>query len=150
MVAPILASKLMERGDWYPLVLALAIQQVGVFVSFVFPETLHVRDLPEPRDDVSESIELQTKQDGYGFQAQLKNFKAALLLLRSDMTVALVVFTFMGNKLGPQTLTLLIRYASKRYNWEIKKVRRPPSCLVLSWQRMPGGNGECFPVNAVS
>jgi len=122
MVAPILAARLMEQGDWYPLLLALAIQQVGVFVAMLFPETLHMRDLPEPRDNVSESIELQTKGERYGFKAQLKNFKAALLFLRSDLTVALVILTFVANRLGRQSLNLLIRYASKRYNWKIQKV----------------------------
>jgi hypothetical protein len=123
MVAPILAARLMQYGDWYPLLLSLAIQQLGVFVALAFPETLHLRDLPEPRDDVSESIELQTRKEGFGFRAQLKNFKAALLFLRSDLTVALVILTFVANLLGRQSLSLLIRYASKRYNWEIKKVR---------------------------
>ncbi|KAF2676502.1 MFS general substrate transporter [Lentithecium fluviatile CBS 122367] len=121
MLAPVMAARLMEHGDWYPLLLALGIQQVGALVAFVLPETLHLRDLPEPREDVSESIKLRTKDEGFGFKAQLQNFKAALLFLRSDPTLALVIVTFVANRLGRQALTLLIRYASKRYSWEIKK-----------------------------
>ncbi|KAF2439771.1 hypothetical protein P171DRAFT_476218 [Karstenula rhodostoma CBS 690.94] len=121
MCAPIMASKLMETGLWLPLLLALAIQQVGVTVGIFFPETLHLRDLPEPRDGDHASIELQAKDEGHGLETQLKHFKSALLLLTSDIQLALVVALFVVNRLGRQALTLLLRYASKRYNWEISK-----------------------------
>jgi MFS family permease len=132
MIAPIIAARLMEYGDWYPLLLSLAIQQAGVLIAVFFPETLHLRDLPEPRDHGVERIELQTKDEGIGLRAQLKNFKAAFRFLRSDATLALVIVTFLANRLGRQTLTLLLRYASKRYNWKIKKVSRFTR-VVLKW-----------------
>ncbi|KAJ4299665.1 hypothetical protein N0V90_004911 [Kalmusia sp. IMI 367209] len=121
MCAPIMAAKFMEKGEWLPLLLALAIQQVGVTIGVFFPETLHLRDLPEPRDTDDASIELQTKDEGHGFKAQLQHFKSALLFLKRDVTLALVIATFLVNRLGRQAMTLLIRYASKRYHWEIKK-----------------------------
>lgn len=127
--APIMSSKLMDSGLWLPLLLALAIQQVGVTVGFFFPETLHLRDLPEPDDGEEASIELQTEEEGHGLRTQLKHFKSALLLLKSDVTLALVVTLFVVNRLGRQALTLLIRYASKRYNWEISKVSYIPCPL---------------------
>ena len=122
LLAPIIAAKLMEKGNWLPLLLALAIQQVGIFIAFLFPETLHLRDLPEPKDDDEERIELQSKDKGHGFKAQLAHFKDALMFLKSDVTLGLVVFTFLANRLGRQALALLIRYASKRYHWKIQKV----------------------------
>lgn len=112
----------MAKGMWLPLLLALAIQQVGVTLGVFLPETLHLRDLPEPQEPDDASIELQTKDEGHGFKTQLKHFKSALLLLRSDVTLTLVVAVFVVNRLGRQALTLLIRYASKRYKWEISKV----------------------------
>jgi hypothetical protein len=121
MLAPLLAAKLMEKGDWLPLLLALGIQQVGISIAFFFPETLHLRDLPEPKDNDEVSIELQPKGGHFTLQAQLKNFQAAYTFLRSDYQLGLVVFSFMANRLGRQAITLLIRYASKRYNWEIKQ-----------------------------
>ncbi|KAF2787700.1 MFS general substrate transporter [Melanomma pulvis-pyrius CBS 109.77] len=122
LIAPILAAKLMEHGNWIPLILALALQQVGICIAFWFPETLHLRDLPEPKDgDEEERIELRFKQQGHGFKAQLRNFKDAFAFVRSDLTLALVVFTFLANRLGRQALTLLIRYASVRYSWKIAK-----------------------------
>lgn len=129
LIAPILAARLMEHGNWTPLLLALALQQVGICIAFWFPETLHLRDLPEPKDgDEEERIELRFKQQGHGFKAQLRNFKDAFAFVRSDVTLALVVFTFLANRLGRQALTLLIRYASVRYSWKIAKVRTPYYC----------------------
>ncbi|KAF2107682.1 major facilitator superfamily domain-containing protein [Lophiotrema nucula] len=124
MIAPILARILMERGDWYPLVLALAIQQVGVSIAALFPETLHLRDLPEPRDhERRNSVELhppKTKiRQLFGFKAQVRHFKDALDFLRRDWQLALVIFTFFASRIGRQALSLIIRYASKRYHWKI-------------------------------
>jgi MFS family permease len=122
IVAPLMAARLMEQGEWLPLLVALAIQIAGVMVALFLPETLHLRDLPEPQDDEdAQSIELQPKGSDFSLKTQLRNFQSAVLFLRSDFTLALVVFTFLANRLGRQAMTLLVRYASKRYNWEIKQ-----------------------------
>jgi hypothetical protein len=121
MIAPVLAARLMEKGDWLPLLLALAIQQVGICIAFFFPETLHLRDLPQPKDGGDVCIELQPKGGHFTLKAQLRNFKVAYIFLRGDKMLSLVVFSFMANRLGRQAITLLVRYASKRYGWEIKQ-----------------------------
>ena len=122
MLAPLMSAKLMEHGDWLPLLLALAFQQMAVFIALGFPETLHLRDLPEPVDAEDVSIQLEQKHKGHGLKAQLSHFKDALTFLKRDWLLALVIFTFFGNRLGRQALSLLLRYASKRYNWKLKKV----------------------------
>ena len=140
MIAPIMASRLMERGDWLPLLLALAIQQVGVSISLFCPETMHMQDLPEPRDgdgdgdgererERERDVRLAKKEEGFGFHAQLGNFRDAFVFLKSDVMLMLVVFSYLGNRSGRQAIQLLIRYASKRYNWEIKK-----AALLLSFR----------------
>lgn len=124
MIAPIMAARLMEKSDWLPLLLALGIQQVGICIAFFFPETLHLRNLPEPKDGADQGIEMKPLPPKGGYftlKAQLHNFHVAYTFLRSDWTLGLVVFTFMANRLGRQAITLLVRYASKRYGWEIKK-----------------------------
>jgi hypothetical protein len=123
LIAPIMAAKLMVYGNWIPLLLALAIQQAAICIVFLFPETLHLRDLPEPKDQEEvERIELATrgKDLGHGLKAQLANFKDAYAFVKQDLTLALVVFTFLANRLGRQAISLLIRYASKRYSWTIQ------------------------------
>ncbi|KAF1836370.1 hypothetical protein BDW02DRAFT_646189 [Decorospora gaudefroyi] len=121
MIAPIMAARLMENGEWLPLLLALAIQMGGALLAVLVPETLHLRDLPEPKDVDSQSIELRPMGSDFSLKSQLHNFKAAVHFLRSDWTLAMVVFTFLANRLGRQAISLLVRYASKRYDWEIKK-----------------------------
>jgi hypothetical protein len=120
MLAPLMSAKLMEKGDWLPLLLALAIQQAGICIAFFFPETLHLRDLPEPRDTDVEIIELQPKGGHFTLKAQLHNFRLAYIFLRSDFQLGLVVISFLANRLGRQAMSLLVRYASKRYEWQIK------------------------------
>jgi MFS family permease len=125
MIAPILGAWLMDYGDWLPLLLALAIQQFGIMVAAFFPETLHLRDLPEPKDidGVSEPVvQAVDKESMFSVNGQLRDFKDAILFLKRDFTLALVISTFFSSRLGRQALTMLIRYATKRYRWSIQKV----------------------------
>lgn len=121
MVAPMMASRLMEYGDWLPLLLALAFQIVGLIVSLFIPETLHLRNLEEPKNIETQSIELQPMSSHFSVRSQLRNFRATVQFLGGNWTLATVVFTFLANRLGRQSISLLVRYASKRYSWEIKK-----------------------------
>ncbi|KAG9388681.1 ProP Permease major facilitator superfamily [Pyrenophora tritici-repentis] len=121
MVAPILAARLMESGDWLPLMLAMGIQVSGAMIALFLPETLHLRDLPEPKDRDLQTFELQPTTSDFHWRSQIRNFQATVHFLRDDWTVALVVFTFLIHRLGRQAMGLLVRYASKRYTWEIKK-----------------------------
>jgi MFS family permease len=121
IVAPIMSAKLMEIGDWYPLVLALIFQQCGVTLAVFFPETLHMRELPRPADIAARPVQVQSKHHAFSPKQQIRHFQDAFEFLKNDRTLALVVFTFMANRLGRQGITLLVRYASKRYEWEIKQ-----------------------------
>lgn len=121
IVAPIMSAKLMETGDWYPLVLALIFQQCGVILAVFFPETLHMREQPRPTNMAARPVQMQVKHHAFSPKQQIRHFQDAFEFLKSDRTLALVVFTFMANRLGRQGMTLLVRYASKRYEWEIKQ-----------------------------
>jgi hypothetical protein len=127
LIAPILAARMMEHGDWLPLLLALAIQQVGVFIGILFPETLHLRDMPEPADGDMQQGQMElrsmdkTQSTKFRWRDQIGHFRDALTFLRRDATVALVILTFFVNRIGRQALSMLIRYASKRYHWKIQK-----------------------------
>jgi|SRR5690242_876722 len=121
IVAPIMSARLMEIGDWYPLVLALIFQQCGVLLAVFFPETLHMREQPTHSDSVAVAVQVLPKGHAFSPRQQIRHFQDAFQFLKSDRTLALVVFTFMANRLGRQGITLLVRYASKRYGWEIKQ-----------------------------
>ncbi|KAF3035648.1 hypothetical protein E8E12_000603 [Didymella heteroderae] len=121
IVAPIMSAKLMEVGDWYPLVLALIFQQCGVILAVFFPETLHMREQSRPAEIIARPVQVHAKNHAFSPKQQIRHFQDAFEFLKSDRTLALVVFTFMANRLGRQGMTLLVRYASKRYQWEIKQ-----------------------------
>ncbi|RMZ69647.1 Major facilitator superfamily domain general substrate transporter [Pyrenophora seminiperda CCB06] len=121
MVSPIMAARLMENGVWLPLLLALAILASSVVIALFLPETLHLRDLPESKERDMQACDLQQTPSDFHWRSQLRNFQSAIDFLRDDWTVALVVFTFVTHRLGRQAISILVRYASKRYTWEIKK-----------------------------
>ncbi|KAG9201214.1 hypothetical protein G6514_005943 [Epicoccum nigrum] len=120
IVAPLMSARLMEIGDWYPLVLALIFQQCGVLLAVFFPETLHLRDQSR-HNESAKPVQTKPKAHAFSPRQQIRHFQDAFQFLKSDRMLALVVFTFMANRLGRQGVTLLVRYASKRYNWEIKQ-----------------------------
>ncbi|KAF3011126.1 hypothetical protein E8E13_011416 [Curvularia kusanoi] len=121
IVAPLMSARLMEIGDWYPLVLALIFQQCGVLLAVFFPETLHLRERPKHLENTVETAQVQPKTHAFSPRQQVRHFQDAYRFIKSDRTLALVVFTFMANRLGRQGMSLLVRYASKRYSWEIKQ-----------------------------
>jgi MFS family permease len=90
-------------------------------LAVFFPETLHLREGPKHENSTTRRVQVPAKRHAFSPMQQLRHFQDAFQFLRSDRTLALVVFTFMANRLGRQGMTLLVRYASKRYNWEIKQ-----------------------------
>jgi MFS family permease len=120
-IAPILSVRLMESGDWIPLVLSIVIQLVGTLVAVLFPETLHLRDIQESGSNPTESLELQTKVNDSWLKKLLRHFQSVYYFLKCDWTLGMVILTFMANRLGGQVTILLLRYASKRYSWTIKE-----------------------------
>lgn len=122
MIAPVLASRLMKHGNWLPLLLAFAIQQLGVSIVLFCPETIQTRNPLGPRaDDRKGAVEVMEQERGFGSKAQFGYYKDALVFLRSKPTLMLIMFSYLGNRSGRQALQLLVRYASKRYDWEIKE-----------------------------
>jgi hypothetical protein len=128
-LAPIAAAALMKYGDWLPFILALAMVAIATAMTVPLPETLHLRDLPEPHEIEGHlgggTIHRQppAKSRGHSLKEQLLHLRDALRFLKRDYTIALVVFAFMANRLGRQSLNLLLRYASQRYDWTIRQVR---------------------------
>ncbi len=121
IVAPIMSARLMEHGDWYPLILALIFQQCGVLLAVFFPETLHMRERTRHNTNITQTTQMQPTRHAFSPKQQMQHFQDALQFLKSDRALALVAFTFMANRLGRQGISLLVRYASKRYSWEIKQ-----------------------------
>ncbi|KAF1922440.1 uncharacterized protein M421DRAFT_366455 [Didymella exigua CBS 183.55] len=80
-----------------------------------------MRDQSRPAETTARLVEVKAKNHAFSPKQQIRHFQDAFEFLKSNRTLALVVFTFMANRLGRQGITLLVRYASKRYDWEIKQ-----------------------------
>ncbi|KAF2134934.1 MFS general substrate transporter [Dothidotthia symphoricarpi CBS 119687] len=114
-IAAMLALQLVVTGSWLPLLISLAIQQVGVLVTVISPETLRYRDLSEPEDRDDQAIEPQIQGHGLKLEDQIQNFHSTVRFFKSDRTLAMVIFTFMINSLGGQGMNLIVIYALMRY-----------------------------------
>lgn len=130
IISPILASRLMEKSDWHPLLLAFAIQLVGITTAIFCPETMRMQNVPDTHTiDGERVMEMPRKKQEFGFKAQLGHFRDAFVFLKNNHMIILIVFSYFGNRFGIQAIQLLLRYASKRYSWEIKK-----TALLLSFR----------------
>jgi MFS family permease len=78
-MAPILVAKLMANGDWFPLLLALAIQLVGITITLFLPKTLHLRDLQEPRNEGEDRRTVQGEQHKKSrFKEHVRHYQDAM------------------------------------------------------------------------
>jgi len=75
----------------------------------------------QARGNDGENIEFWSEGINFTLKGQMHNSHFAFQLIRSEWTLVMVIFTFPANRLGSQSLSLIVHYASKRYGWEIKK-----------------------------
>ncbi|KAF2807397.1 MFS general substrate transporter [Mytilinidion resinicola] len=130
VIAPAIGFWLMKYGDWLTFCVGAAISGLAVVLACFLPETLHSRDqpeLPDDRledevDDLAERTSMSSgKGHGHGFKDQIHRLRETLHFLKKDLSLTLVVFTFLVNRLARQSQDLVIRYASKRYGWTIRQ-----------------------------
>ncbi|KAF2492574.1 MFS general substrate transporter [Lophium mytilinum] len=130
VIAPAIGFALMQYGNWLPFCIGAAVSALATVLACFLPETLHSRDQPERRDDrledeaddLTERASMSSgKGHGHGFKDQIHRLREALHFLKRDLSLTLVVFTFLVNRLARQSQDLVIRYASKRYGWTIRQ-----------------------------
>lgn len=127
--SPAIASSLMRRSPWIPLLAGLGILIFsGMFVIFV-PETLNRKPINGSIEPVSEILgfssspsSLSTSQTAYSLSPKLrKNFVNTWETLQAYASKPLVLLltTFLIHLLGSQLIELLLRYFSKRFSWSL-------------------------------
>lgn len=93
----------MKYGEWLPLFLGAATEGLAILLALLVPETLHLRDLPDPPLNVSgpndefdahAAHRPSSKGRGHGFKGQLHRLNEALRFMRLDISLSFVVFTF--------------------------------------------------------
>ena len=123
LLGPIASSALMKRSEWLAFGVALAIIGFVLLLTLLLPETLHRHNASEQVDAAAVDLEMPTKDNGHGLKAQLRHVQEAVRFVKRDATLALIIFSFLANRFATQSMALVLRYASKRYGWELRQVR---------------------------
>ena len=129
LIAPALSSILMKSGLWSPIILGAVIEGFSVAIALFIPKTLHLRNAKllessemEEQHSMDMASQRSLEQKGHGFKAQMQRPQDTMQFLKRDISLTLVVFTFLVNRLGRQSTDLLLRNSSKRCHWTIQKV----------------------------
>ncbi|KAF5542234.1 hypothetical protein FMEXI_7569 [Fusarium mexicanum] len=127
LIVPPIASMLMRKSTWIPLLLAVAFQGLSVILALGLPETLPVLDPKRSGEDAnavfsdytsSEQAEVPSKKDGK-WGSWLTRNKDSFDFVIKDRALSALVFTFLISKVGRQAANMLFQYVSKRYGWTI-------------------------------
>ncbi|EPE26904.1 MFS general substrate transporter [Glarea lozoyensis ATCC 20868] len=130
-LTPPIASMLMTKSVWIPLLAALGFELLGYAFIIPLPETLPQKT-PEDTAESSRSSEalveeeeqrplLEADESDPKKPSRLSDMKESFSFLTRDKAVAALVFTFLVSKVGRQSTNLIIQYVSKRYHWSIAK-----------------------------
>ena len=118
IAAPI-SSLLMDYNIWLPLVAGLISQILGVLIAIALPETL-----PPPTIDATNSLVAdETAEDLRKSIKVWKKIEEIFEFLFRDKAVAFLVIGFLVLRLGRQSMSILLQYVSKRYDWSLSQVR---------------------------
>jgi hypothetical protein len=129
LIAPSVASALMLRSPWIPMITGVGLMALGLVPIVFIPETLHLRasgtvDLtpdsssersPSPSRKGSLLSTVTTKVLG-----SLKRLHSSSSVLHS-LPIILLLLTFIVDAFEGHAVGLLIRYTSKRFSWELSK-----------------------------
>jgi hypothetical protein len=122
---------------WYPYILGLVVIVLGTLPAFFIPETLadakaklkiHQDEAPV---ELIEGMEPPSKQPMLQeIIYQAREFKKSTRFIWRDSNVFLLVLIAGVGFMSRQSTSLLMQYASKKFNWSIGQVRL--ALLLLS------------------
>lgn len=134
-VVPPVASVLMKRTLWVPLIIAQWFMTFGALLTIIVPETLQVKgSLPgyvsssesQPGDPSSVDALLSEDPD---FHSRWKNWlslsKNFFKFVTRDKFVVALLIAFPLLRVGRQAYHMFLQYVSIRYGWTIAQVSTP-------------------------
>jgi hypothetical protein len=131
ILSPSLASALMARSPWIPILLGLALLVFGTSLIVFIPETLHLKlsESAEPTPDSSSDTGTSpTKIDNTSFYAAVKtNVSDALKRLYGatkvlhSLPVLLLLVSFITGPFGRVSGDMSMRYISNRFHWQLRQ-----------------------------
>lgn len=137
IIAPPIASLLMKRNLWVPILLNSACGAISILLSWYMPETnnfaLYAQksqytEIPSISDD-DESLEPPLKEAG-NFIFLFHSLKKSMRIIFTEKNIALLVISFLISTFARDSMGFLLQYISNRYSWPIAKVwRERPTCL---------------------
>jgi hypothetical protein len=133
-VVPPVASILMKRTPWIPLIAAIGFMTLGTLVILIVPETLPV-EVPQsdyiasnnsqPEVETS-SVDEELSFDGLKFNKKWKNWicasKEFFNFVTRDRLVVALLLAFLVLRVGRQAYHMFLQYVSKRYYWSLAQV----------------------------
>jgi hypothetical protein len=138
LISP-LASVLMQRNVWLPVVVGMALFIPTMLIAMTMPETLP-RDAKSPdfQEDPAGEVSSQQGQSHAGDDngSTMKRWwhhvsglipekhVAAVTCIWGDQQVALLMLTLLTTTLGKFAQEILIQFTHKRFGWSWAKVRR--------------------------
>ncbi|PIB02974.1 hypothetical protein CB0940_11993 [Cercospora beticola] len=150
LAIPPVASFLMSRNIWIPLLGGPLFQVVSVIMVLAIPESAPASVTKEHEmDDQDISNDLVAHGDGLGsfarrrYKIWLREAKSSIGFVLHDKAVAAFIWTFLLFEVGLQSKQVLFQYASKRYGWTLAQAALLPSLrsaitLVLFTVILPG------------
>jgi MFS family permease len=156
IIAPSIASFLMEKNPWIPLILGILVYVPAVSLVLFIPETLHMRPrevesatlTPDAASELSISVNDEEEKPGFFgtiiIQAVngLKEVYGSLSVLHS-LPILLLLLAFLNQPFSRRSVDLCLRYVSNRFHWELSKAGfllslRASVCAVLLFAILPG------------
>jgi MFS family permease len=154
IIAPSIASFLMTKSPWIPLLIGISAFLPAAALLVFIPETLHMRPRESESailtpDAVSERSFPIDEDDKPGFfgsiisQAvnSLKEVYGSLTVLHS-LPILLLLLAFLIQPFGRQSADILLRYISNRFGWKLSQAGyllslRAFICTVLLFALLP-------------
>ncbi|KAL4882183.1 major facilitator superfamily domain-containing protein [Aspergillus karnatakaensis] len=131
ILASPVSSYLMRFSNWFPYMLSLLIEIIGVLAALGMPETmrkgLHEQEdfaSPSSSSSSSEAVEGQNEtQRSQFFETYIRPVWTQLLRIRDliwkDRNILAICCAFFVGNVGSQALLLMIQYVSKRFGWSM-------------------------------
>ncbi|KAG9240674.1 major facilitator superfamily domain-containing protein [Calycina marina] len=119
---PPIASYLMSKDVWIPLVLAVLFGGLAAIIALALPETLPIAVLGPPNhidDATNDSARIDQNKHSIKWKDKIKRGRESFNFVTRDLAVLTLVSTFFISKIGRQANNVLFQYASKKYNWTL-------------------------------
>lgn len=115
VLATPLSAALMSWTPWFPAILSVLIELLGFLASLAIPETN-----PKRLEDDGQ-IHMPTNGRSEREETWLSRLAKSMRQIRLNTNTICVVIAFLVASIGRQAVTLIIQYASSRFNWSIAR-----------------------------